>query len=52
LVAAQPSFFKQEANAGNVNVQHMALTTEERRVVAAMGLSEKDFLETKALQTA
>jgi len=52
LVAAQPSFFKQEANAGNVNGQHMALTTEERRVVAAMGLSEKDFLETKALQTA
>jgi len=52
LVAAQPSFFKQAADAGNVNDQHMALTAEERRVVAAMGISEKDFLETKALQTA
>ena len=52
LVAVQSSFFKPAADAGNVNSQHMALTAEERQVVAAMGISAKAFLETKALQTA
>jgi len=50
LVAAHPSFFKPVANNGTGADQNVALTAEERTVIAALGISEADFLATRALQ--